>query len=323
MSVHDLDLTAAFLDVGHGDAIVIRARDGREVRTIVVDGGGPTHQDDLASYLLSNGITTVDLLVATHIDRNHIAGLLRVVETDGITIGSFWGPGCESAQPSVPGLRFSDERLYQRLFSRVCDRARAGHVLTPVRGMQVPEIFSEIAITVLNPPVPNLQKAPPKDAPAKSPADFLREQNELATVLQIECRGLRILLASDAQGSFWSDVLADPALQRYLDADILKMPFYGLPGSLPPPVAAVVHTAYAVFSIDARGDKQPAGDVVGALRDMRAEVLCTEHAPENTFCANPHCQAANGGQNIVFCRARGEASYSTGAYFCPPKPSWG
>ena len=43
MSVQELDLVATFLDVGHGDAIVLRFREGHQVRTVVVDGGGPEH----------------------------------------------------------------------------------------------------------------------------------------------------------------------------------------------------------------------------------------------------------------------------------------
>ncbi len=317
MSVQELDLAATFLDVGHGDAAVVRFRDGHQVRTMVVDGGGPAHGGRLLAYLLRNGITVVDLLVATHVDRNHIAGLLQVAESDRVAVQAFWGPACESAQPSVAGQRLPDERAYQRLYSRLHGRLGPERMFNPVRGEPVPALFSDIGLTVLHPAVPNILAAPPKDAPAQQPAAFLHQQNELALVLHVECHGLRLLLASDAQGSLWTDALNDPRLQRRLEVNILKVPHYGRAAGFPAAAAQVLHTEYAVFSISAKADKQPSQDVVAILHEMRAEVLCTEHAAENTFCANPHCHAATGGQNIVFSKCHGDSSYSTSAYLCP------
>ena len=317
MSVQELDLAATFLDVGHGDAAIVRFREAHQVRTIVVDGGGPTHAGRLLAYLLRNGITVVDLLVATHVDRNHIAGLLQVAESDRVTIDAFWGPSCESTQPSVPGLALPDERLYQRLYARIHGRVRPERLASPARTTPPPSLFSEAVVTVLNPAVPNVLKVPQKDAPPKPQALLVREQNELAMVLHIECHGIRFLLGSDGQAPFWTAASADPVLHRFLDVNILKVPNYGRAASLPAEAAGALRTEYAVFSLSAKLDRQPSAEVVSLFRDMRAEVLCTEHTAVNSFCGNAHCHAADGGHNVVFCRSRGDASYSTSAYFCP------
>jgi beta-lactamase superfamily II metal-dependent hydrolase len=317
VSVQELDLAVTFLDVGHGDAAILRFREDRLVRTVVVDGGGPAHSGDLLAFLLRNGITVVDLLVATHVDRNHIAGLLPVVESDEVVVHHFWGPVCESAQPSVAGLRLPDERAYQRFYSRILTKVRPEHVFSPVRGVVTPAIFTEAAITVLNPPMENVLKIPPKDVPPKKPSDAEAEQDMLTLVLHIESHGIRILLGSDARDTFWAAALRDPALQRFLDVNVFKVPRYGQPVGFPPDAASVVHAEYAVFSLGTDEDQQPAGEVVALFRDMQAEVLCTQHAEHNAFCGNPHCHAANGGQNVVFCRVKGASSYSTSAYFCP------
>lgn len=320
MSVQDLDLAVTFLDVGHGDAIIVRFREERQVRTIVVDGGGPAHGGRLLAYLLRNGVATVDLMVATHVDRNHIAGLLPVAESDKVAIENFWGPGSDSAQPSVAGLNLPDERAYQRLFSRICSRVKPERVFCPVRGVPLPELFRDAQLTVLNPQVPNVLAPLPNDAPARQAAHFLAEQNELSIVLHVESHGIRLLLGGDAQGPFWAAAAADPTTQRYLDVNILKVPHYGRAAGLAAAAGGVLHTEYAVFSLSAKADKQPSESVLALFREMGCEVLCTEHAAENSFCANPHCHAAKGGQNIVFCRCRGDASYSTSAYFCPLTP---
>lgn len=317
MSVQELDLAVTFLDVGHGDAAIVRFHEGHQVRTIVVDGGNPARGGRLLAYLLRNGITTVDLLVATHVDRNHTTGLLAVAESEHVTIENFWGPACESTQPSVEGLHLPDERAYQRLYSRIHGRVRPDRIFNPSRATPPPALFSEATLTVLNPPAPNVLQVPPKDAPPRQPADLILEQNTLALVLHVECHGIRVLLGGDAQGPFWAAAAADPALQRFLDVNVLKVPYYGRVNGLPRAAAGVLHTEYAVFSLSAKIDKQPSDPLVAMFREMRAEVLCTEHATDNSFCANPHCHAASGGQNIVFCRCRGDASYSTSAYFCP------
>lgn len=321
MSVQELDLVVTFLDVGHGDSAIVRFREGHQVRTIVVDGGGPVHASRLSNYLLRNGITAVDLMVATHVDRNHVVGLLQVAETDSVAIEHFWGPSCESTQPSVAGLQFPDERAYQRLYSRIHGRLRPDRITCPVRGGLLPALFTAANVTVLNPAVPNVLKPPAKGAPPKQAAELSIEQNERAIVLHIEVHGIRLLLGSDALGSFWASALGDHVLQRHLDVNILKVPSYGRANVIPSTAAGLLHCEYAVFSLSAKVDRQPSAQSLALFHDMGAEVLCTQHAAQNTFCANTHCHAAAGGQNVVFSRCRGDSSYSTSAYFCPaPAP---
>jgi len=325
VSVEELDVVLAFLDVGHGDSAVIRFREGHQVRTVVVDGGGPERSRDLLSYLLRNTIKTIDLLIASHIDRNHIAGLLPVVDSDRITIHSFWGPGCESTQPSVPGLRTADERTYQRLYSRVAQRVRPERIVCPTRGMPLPALFSNATITVLNPSAPNVLKPAPRNAPKRNPSELALEQNERALALHLECQGLRALLPSDIEGAFWAAVPNDAGLQEYLGVDIVKVPNFGRPSGFPSRIVRYFNERRAgVFSIGADVDKQPSSEVLAVMGELRAQVFCTEHAQENTFCNNPRCPAARGGQNVVFFYRRGARSFPPGGEACTlhgsPKP---
>ena len=317
MSVDELDLVVSFLDVGHGDSVIMRFRDGPRVRTVVVDGGGPSHSGKLLAYLLHNGVDTVDLLVATHIDRYHIAGLLPVAGSSRITIDRFWGPSCESTKASVPGLRTADERAYQRLYSIIHDRLDPERILCPTRGMPLPRLFDELTVTVLNPPRPNVLRAADQNAPKRTPAEAAAEQDELSLVLLLDCHRLRLLLGSDIHGPFWDTVGDDPELQRCFEVDILKVPNYGRRSGLPSQLAEILHTEYAVFSLGADVGDRPSPEAISVLQSVGAEVICTEHARQNSFCRNPHCPAGARGQNIVFCRSRGDSFYSTSAYFCP------
>lgn len=304
MSVEELDLIVSFLNVGHGDSTVIRFREGHELRTVVVDGGGPKHGNVLLSYLLRNTITKIDLLIASHIDRNHVAGLLPVVESERVTIQNFWGPACESAKPSVPGLTTGDERVYQRLYSRITQRVRPEHILCPTRGMPLPTIFRECTLAVLNPMRQNVLQPPAADAEARKPADVALEQNEHALVLHVDCHSVRLLLTSDITGQALAHLLGDPTLQEYLDVDVLKVPHYGRSHHVGAALTQWMREGRAaVLSVDARDDEHVSGDLLAAFQRLNTQLFCTQHSEQQVFCSNGHCRAARGGQNIViFCR---------------------
>jgi competence protein ComEC len=69
-------LTAHFIDVGQGDSSFIVTPNGK---TILIDGGKDSAGEKVVSYLRSAGVTTIDLLVATHPDADHIGGLADVI----------------------------------------------------------------------------------------------------------------------------------------------------------------------------------------------------------------------------------------------------
>lgn len=69
------EVTIRFLDVGQGDAALIRSPEGK---TLLIDGGrsGARMQALMSTY----GITKIDLMVATHADADHIAGLIPAAQ---------------------------------------------------------------------------------------------------------------------------------------------------------------------------------------------------------------------------------------------------
>ncbi len=67
-------LTLTFIDVGQGDAVLIRSPSGQNV---LYDGGRPT--EAVLAYLQSVGVTSLELVIASHADADHIGGLEAVV----------------------------------------------------------------------------------------------------------------------------------------------------------------------------------------------------------------------------------------------------
>ncbi len=67
-------LTLNFIDVGQGDAVLIRSPSGQNV---LYDGGRP--DEEVLEYLQSVGVTKLELVIASHADADHIGGLEAVV----------------------------------------------------------------------------------------------------------------------------------------------------------------------------------------------------------------------------------------------------
>ncbi|MGX2959504.1 S-layer homology domain-containing protein [Peribacillus sp. JNUCC 23] len=67
-----------FIDVGQGDSILVQTPNGK---TILIDGGKRSAGDKVVAYLKKAGVTSIDVLVATHPDADHIGGLISVLES--------------------------------------------------------------------------------------------------------------------------------------------------------------------------------------------------------------------------------------------------
>ena len=68
---------AVMLDVGQGLSIFVKA-DGH---TLLFDGGPRSHSSYVVAWLKQHGISSLDYMIASHYDEDHIAGLIGVLHT--------------------------------------------------------------------------------------------------------------------------------------------------------------------------------------------------------------------------------------------------
>jgi hypothetical protein len=166
-------------NVGIGDSIVITFDDYDGVnrkKCIVIDGGYSQTAKVLRTYLKDEGITTIDLLVATHIDDDHINGLNtffdQYVEDNGpIKVLNYWGPAPKGYEPvtiteflgflpEVSELKINElsfvsqsvknnEKLYESAKKCVGE----DHIWHPsIEGRDsLPKLFESVKIEVLSP----------------------------------------------------------------------------------------------------------------------------------------------------------------------------
>ncbi|ATP40676.1 hypothetical protein CSE16_11805 [Solibacillus sp. R5-41] len=77
-----------FIDVGQGDSTFIQMPNGK---TALIDAGTDAAGEKVVAYLKSLGIKTIDYVIATHPDADHIGGMVDVL--NAFTISNFIDSG--------------------------------------------------------------------------------------------------------------------------------------------------------------------------------------------------------------------------------------
>lgn len=81
-------MTLHALDVGQGDALLLRPPEGQ---TVLVDAGPQAAGPEVVRYLRDQGVERIDSLVATHPHEDHIGGMKDVLEA--FEVGKVWDSG--------------------------------------------------------------------------------------------------------------------------------------------------------------------------------------------------------------------------------------
>ena len=75
MVLRDGEIMVSFIDVGQGDAILVRSRDN----AVLIDGGEHSQRNVVLNYLRDAGVRSLCYVVATHPHSDHIGGLVTVL----------------------------------------------------------------------------------------------------------------------------------------------------------------------------------------------------------------------------------------------------
>jgi competence protein ComEC len=121
-------LTVTFLDVGQGDAAVVRTSEGA---TLLIDAG--PDENLVATRLTSMGVRRIDIVVATHAHADHVEGLPAVFSR--YPVGFVLEPGCDHESPSYDRLlrALEDEDLRVR-HARGGQRFLVGRLIVEILG---------------------------------------------------------------------------------------------------------------------------------------------------------------------------------------------
>jgi competence protein ComEC len=235
-------LHASVLDVGQGDAIVVRSPNGR---VIVVDAGngglgrGSDGERVVGPYLWSLGVRRVDRLVLSHAHPDHFGGAAFLVRA--FAIGEVW----EGPAPL-------QDRGYAELDRML--RAAAVRRRTVTAGLR--ETWDDVALEVLGP-----------QRPARAP---WRTRNDDSLVLRLQFGGVSLLLPGDVEG-------AGEAALPPRRADVLKVAHHG---SRTGTTAGFLATSAPRLALVSAGRRNPFGhphpEVLERCRRQGSLVLRTD-----------------------------------------------
>ncbi|MGB4504898.1 MAG: DNA internalization-related competence protein ComEC/Rec2 [Syntrophaceticus sp.] len=249
-------LEITFLDVGQGDAVLVRTPAGR---TMLVDAGGsPSYlnssfdpgREVVVPALARAGISKLDLVVNSHPHEDHLGGIPAVL--NNIKVGRFLAPPLEHPTPLVLQVQ---QLLEQKKIPVSYIRTGTEIKLDPV-----------VKISVLGPPE-TLFSGTRSDA------------NNNSLVLRITYGKISFLLTGDIEQEGMSDLayrVENGKIAGSIRADVLKCPHHGSSYSISPEFSDAVQPKVVVISVGHNNFGHPDPRTISFWRERGALVLRTD-----------------------------------------------
>jgi competence protein ComEC len=240
-SAHQQVLTVSFLDVGQGDAILIETPSG--VQFLVDGGAGRVVVSDLSAELPFYD-RSIDAVLATHADSDHIGGLVDVLNL--YQVGYVFS--ADTAQATAVAEAFETAAVEE-----------TPRLVIPHRG-EVVSLGDGVTLLVL---------WPDQDLPST--------ENEASVVAKLTYGATSFLLTGDAPQSVEKYLVAHD--KSLLDSDVLKVGHHGSRTSSAPEFIQAVSPAYAVISAgvdNPYGHPHPETLATLAAAHIETECTCTD-----------------------------------------------
>ena len=234
-------LTVTWLDVGQGDAAVIQCGG----QSMLIDGGKPEKSSYIYAWLQQHGLSYLDVIVATHVDADHIGGL-----SGALNYASVGTAYC----PETTGTT----ETFQSFVKYLAQRGK--QITVPTAG----ETFAlgGAQIQILGP----LHRA--------------EDSNDNSIVLKVSFGATSFLFTGDAERAEEQDLLNSGV---NLLSTVLKVGHHGSDTSTSYPFLRAVAPQYAVISVGAGNSYgHPTEAVLSRLRDAGVTTFRTDMQGEIT-----------------------------------------
>lgn len=206
-------LTVVFLDVGQGDSIFIEAPNGFQ---IIVDGGPNSDVVRSLSKVIPYYDRSIDLLIASHSDSDHIAGFVDLMERFRIT-------------------------TYAQNFVEDED-ALNSHIFDLIEEKKIDQVFLKSGDKIAIDPIENIYLEvlwPPEN-------HLESENNDNSLIIRLVYNDISFLLTGDASIYIEENLIS--ILKKKILAEVLKVGHHGSKTSTAPNFVKMVDPEYAVIS---------------------------------------------------------------------------
>ena len=224
-----------FVDVGQGDCLHIKAGG----KNLLIDGGGSFNynvgKSTLKPYLLKNGVTKIDMAIATHLHTDHYQGLKELSQTYRIKKLGVYEANSVNENHLKKEFK-TDEILY----------LAAGDVINMGRN---------VSVEVLSP-----DRGNPLDE---------KDENKNSLVLRVNVKGSGVLMTGDIDEKGEYTLIADTDIK----ADILKVAHHGSRYSSCEKFIAVAAPKIAVIQVGKNTYGHPSEEVIKRLEEHKITVF--------------------------------------------------
>ncbi len=292
-------LRIVFLNVGHGDSIVIEHELMGQRSYGVIDSNVINGKIPAIDFLHSRGASKLAFAALTHLHSDHFQGLAEIVEafpTEQIFLTPHLGNNfADFLETRLPKFKAAISKL-----AKDSDSAVDYNIKSLVRFLLLLKKRSEHDCLILCGPENHIEPsgfAPDTAISVIQPLAFFKgkafqkllagevstehpDQNELSLAFKIDFAGYSILLGGDTPAEAWGK-LKKTRRGRYFNSDSVKLPHHGSDKDNTEPILQFMfgNTDRKQFAIiSANGSSHPAPGVLKRLKNLSIEPLCTNMA---------------------------------------------
>ncbi len=232
-------VTVSFIDVGQGDACLIRAGRGG---TVLIDSGDSGAGTTLLSYFDINNVRKLDGVILSHLHDDHISGVKELME-EGFPISVLYLPS-------------------------VCDRECEEKLLSFTReaGVSVEHLSAGAEL--------RLGKADYHVLWPEDKAEYF-EENNCSMVVSMEYGENRVIFTGDAELTVLAEIAKEH--EDEIQADVLKVPHHGSKTSISPSFLKAVKPRVALIGAGWKNQHgHPDEETVEMLNQLGCKVLRTD-----------------------------------------------
>lgn len=230
-------LEVHYIDVGQGDATLIKCGS----HAMLIDGGNNNKGTTVQLYLKKQGVESLDYVIGTHPDADHIGGLDVIV----------YKYNCDTV--IMPDYE-KDTKTYQELVDVIHDKNMK--ITYPVVGEQY--ALGEAKFTIIAP----------------NSNSYGGNANDYSVAILLEYGKNSFLFTGDAEEASEAEMLTNGI---DISADVYKVAHHGSRSASTQEFLNAVHPKYAVISCgEGNSYGHPHAEVLNRLRSMGVEVFRTD-----------------------------------------------
>ena len=231
-------LSIHILNVGKADAIYIKSNENN----LLIDSGDTDTKEQVVQYLKNNNVKKLDLIIATHPHKDHIAGMPNVINT--FSIDKFIMP--DLSEDIVP-----TSKTYTSMIKSLNDNNVPVEKPIPGDTFDIGDLNIEIL----------------------GPVNKYENLNDNSVVAKITYKNTSFLFTGDAEKDSEADLISSGA---NLKSTVLKVGHHGSKTSSTQKFLSAISPKYAVISVGPDSNNLPKDSTIERLKKNNIETYRTD-----------------------------------------------